>query len=95
MTNTTVDGHIADIRDRDRIFQLLREFKPDLVFHAAALKHVPKDKIVPSTNCGMALTDKPAFSVQHHPEASPGPRDSHYLFDRFVAMMKDKQPKAA
>jgi len=47
------------------------------------------------TNCGMALTDKPAFSVQHHPEASPGPRDSHYLFDRFVAMMKDKQPKAA
>lgn len=40
-TCTTVDGHIADIRDRDRIFQLLREFKPDLVFHAAALKHVP------------------------------------------------------
>jgi carbamoyl-phosphate synthase small subunit len=33
--------------------------------------------------------------VQHHPEASPGPRDSHYLFDRFVAMMKDKTPKAA
>ncbi len=47
------------------------------------------------TNCGIALTDKPAFSVQHHPEASPGPRDSHYLFDRFVAMMKDKKPKAA
>ena len=47
------------------------------------------------SNCGIALTDKPAFSVQHHPEASPGPRDSHYLFDRFVAMMKDKQPKAA
>jgi len=47
------------------------------------------------TNCGIALTDKPAFSVQHHPEASPGPRDSHYLFDRFVAMMKDKKPRAA
>jgi carbamoyl-phosphate synthase small subunit len=47
------------------------------------------------SNCGMALTDRPAFSVQHHPEASPGPRDSHYLFDRFVAMMKDKKPKAA
>ena len=46
------------------------------------------------SNCGLALTDKPAFSVQHHPEASPGPRDSHYLFDRFVAMMKDKKPKA-
>ena len=36
------------------------------------------------SNCGLALTDRPAFSVQHHPEASPGPRDSHYLFERFV-----------
>ena len=39
------------------------------------------------TNCGIALTDRPAFSVQHHPEASPGPQDSHYLFARFVDMM--------
>ncbi len=39
------------------------------------------------TNCGLALNDRPAFSVQHHPEASPGPQDSHYLFDRFVGMM--------
>jgi carbamoyl-phosphate synthase small subunit len=39
------------------------------------------------SNCGIALTDRPAFSVQYHPEASPGPRDSHYLFDRFVALM--------
>jgi carbamoyl-phosphate synthase small subunit len=39
------------------------------------------------SNCGLALTDRPAFSVQHHPEASPGPRDSHYLFKRFVDMM--------
>jgi FlaA1/EpsC-like NDP-sugar epimerase len=36
-----IDGRIADIRDRDRIFRLMKEFKPDLVFHAAALKHVP------------------------------------------------------
>src|SRR3984957_9441261 len=36
-----VDGRIADIRDRDRILQLMTEFRPDLVFHAAALKHVP------------------------------------------------------
>jgi carbamoyl-phosphate synthase small subunit len=41
------------------------------------------------SNCGIALTDRPAFSVQHHPEASPGPRDSHYLFDRFIAMIED------
>ena len=40
------------------------------------------------SNCGLELTDRPAFSVQHHPEASPGPRDSHYLFARFVAMME-------
>jgi len=40
------------------------------------------------SNCGLELTDRPAFSVQHHPEASPGPRDSHYLFRRFVALME-------
>ena len=34
--------------------------------------------------CGLELTDKPAFSVQYHPEASPGPQDSFYLFQRFV-----------
>ncbi len=37
---------------------------------------------------GIALTDKPAFSFQGHPEASPGPHDLEYLFDRFIAMMK-------
>ncbi|WP_024881033.1 glutamine-hydrolyzing carbamoyl-phosphate synthase small subunit [Methylosinus sp. LW3] len=40
------------------------------------------------SNCGIALADRPAFSVQHHPEASPGPQDSHYLFARFVDMME-------
>ncbi len=39
------------------------------------------------SNAGLELTDKPAFSVQYHPEASPGPQDSLYLFERFVAMM--------
>jgi carbamoyl-phosphate synthase small subunit len=39
------------------------------------------------TNCGIALTGRPVFSVQHHPEASPGPRDSFYLFERFAALM--------
>ena len=37
---------------------------------------------------GIALRDKPVFSVQHHPEASPGPQDSHYLFERFVGLME-------
>ena len=38
------------------------------------------------TNCGLAVDGKPIFSVQHHPEASPGPHDSHYLFERFIAL---------
>ncbi|MDJ1159224.1 glutamine-hydrolyzing carbamoyl-phosphate synthase small subunit [Chelatococcus sp. SYSU_G07232] len=47
------------------------------------------------SNCGIALTDRPAFSVQHHPEASPGPQDSHYLFDRFVEMIEAEKAKKA
>ncbi|HLZ03189.1 MAG TPA: nucleoside-diphosphate sugar epimerase/dehydratase [Bradyrhizobium sp.] len=40
-SGAVIDGRIADIRDRDRVLRLMKEFKPDLVFHAAALKHVP------------------------------------------------------
>jgi carbamoyl-phosphate synthase small subunit len=43
------------------------------------------------SNCGIALNDKPVFSVQYHPEASPGPRDSHYLFRRFSDLMREKK----
>jgi carbamoyl-phosphate synthase small subunit len=39
------------------------------------------------SNCGVRMTDAPVFSVQHHPEASPGPQDSFYLFERFAASM--------
>ena len=45
------------------------------------------------SNCGLALKHKPVFSVQYHPEASPGPRDSHYLFTRFVEMMEKSRPQ--
>ena len=38
---------------------------------------------------GIRLKDKPAFSVQYHPEATPGPHDSRYLFDDFVSLMKN------
>jgi carbamoyl-phosphate synthase small subunit len=44
------------------------------------------------SNCGIALKGAPVFSVQYHPEASPGPRDSHYLFDRFVGLMRQNRP---
>ena len=40
------------------------------------------------SNCGLRLKDRPVFSVQYHPEASPGPRDSRYLFRRFVGLME-------
>jgi carbamoyl-phosphate synthase small subunit len=42
------------------------------------------------TNAGIALTGKPVFSVQHHPEASPGPTDSLYIFQRFADLMDAK-----
>ena len=41
------------------------------------------------SNQGIALTDAPAFSFQGHPEASPGPHDVSYLFDRFIALMEN------
>jgi len=43
------------------------------------------------SNCGLKVKDRPVFSVQYHPEASPGPQDSHYLFSRFVAVMEKRK----
>ena len=40
------------------------------------------------SNCGIRMADRPVFSVQHHPEASPGPQDSFYLFEKFAAAMQ-------
>ena len=47
------------------------------------------------SNCGIALKGKPVFSVQHHPEASPGPQDSHYLFRRFVNLIRTRKGQPA
>ena len=46
------------------------------------------------TNEGLRLKGRPVFSVQHHPEASPGPQDSHYLFERFVKLIESEKAKA-
>lgn len=43
------------------------------------------------SNCGIALEGRPVFSVQYHPEASPGPQDSYYLFDRFAQAMRERR----
>ena len=43
------------------------------------------------SNCGIRVAGKPVFSVQYHPEASPGPQDSHHLFDRFAAAMRERR----
>ena len=47
------------------------------------------------SNCGLAVDGKPIFSVQHHPEASPGPQDSHYLFKRFFNLIREKRGEDA
>ena len=47
------------------------------------------------TNCGLRVAGKPVFSVQHHPEASPGPQDSHYLFRRFIDLIAETKKENA
>ena len=64
-------------------FTVDRDSLPDAVTET----HV---SLFDGTNCGIAVKDKPIFSVQHHPEASPGPTDSLYLFDRFADLMGDR-----
>ncbi|GAA0599890.1 glutamine-hydrolyzing carbamoyl-phosphate synthase small subunit [Paenochrobactrum glaciei] len=46
------------------------------------------------TNCGLQVIGKPIFSVQHHPEAGPGSEDSHYLFRRFINLIRAKRGEA-
>jgi carbamoyl-phosphate synthase small subunit len=62
--------------------------EPETLPANAVVTHV---SLFDGSNEGLRLTDKPVFSVQYHPEASPGPQDSHYLFERFVRMIDEKK----
>ena len=78
-----VEEHPADLR-----FWIGRRVAPvveNARFGRVALTHV---NVNDGTAEGMAFLDIPAFSVQYHPEASPGPTDAHYLFTAFVRLME-------
>lgn len=71
----------VEITSQNHGFQVLPETLPENVQPS----HV---SLFDGSNEGLRVLDKPAFSVQYHPEASPGPTDSHYLFGRFVDMIR-------
>jgi carbamoyl-phosphate synthase small subunit len=73
------DGQV-EITSMNHGFAVEREGLPENVRET----HV---SLFDGSNCGIELIDRPAFSVQYHPEASPGPQDSFYLFEKFVGMM--------
>ena len=74
------DGQV-EITSMNHGFAVEREGLPEYVRET----HV---SLFDGSNCGIELTDRPAFSVQYHPEASPGPQDSFYLFRKFVGAMR-------
>jgi carbamoyl-phosphate synthase small subunit len=65
---------------------------PDTLPETAQVSHI---SLFDGTNEGLTVTGRPVFSVQYHPEASPGPQDSHYLFERFAALIRESSRKTA
>jgi len=76
--------HKVEITSMNHGFAVDRDSLPDTVEET----HV---SLFDGSNCGLKLKDRPVFSVQYHPEASPGPQDSHYLFTRFVELMEARK----
>ena len=76
----------VEITSQNHGFKVLADSLPDTV-------EVTHHSLFDQSNEGLKVNDKFAFSVQYHPEASPGPTDSHYLFDRFIEMIESAQSK--
>ena len=74
------DG-VVEITSMNHGFAVDRDTLPDTVEET----HV---SLFDGSNCGLAIKGKKAFGVQYHPEASPGPHDSYYLFEKFVGMLR-------
>lgn len=77
----------VEITSQNHGFEVIAEDLPKNV----RASHV---SLFDGSNEGIEATDKPAFSVQYHPEASPGPQDSHHLFKRFVDLIHDTKGTA-
>ena len=82
------DGHDIEITSQNHGFAVL----PDSIPDQAAISHT---NLNDGTVEGLCHSVMPAFSVQYHPEASPGPHDARYLFDEFIKLMENWQNRNA
>ncbi len=78
-----VDGGVVEITSMNHGFAVDGATLPDSVEETHR-------SLFDGSNCGIAMKGKRAFGVQYHPEASPGPQDSFYLFEKFVGIWNDK-----